>query len=347
MTLHIGAFKTGTSFVQSVLSNNKARLAELGVLWPGESWASQVRAVRGLRNPHGNGYRYWSALVDEINQWQGDSTIVSMESLSQVNSSTVKRVVGTLSDHRVRVVLTARDIGRVLPAQWQESVQNGWTWSYSDYLAGAVERRKEFTRAWEHFWTKQDAPAILRNWGKAVDIPDLCVVTVPPSGAPRGQLWERFCQAVDLRAEQFDANVRVNESLGAASAEVMRYVAIQAQAAGTEGRTTRAIKKSLAKQVMAELRSSEPTLVLPEKFQDWTRNRSEELVSEIRGISPQIVGDLTDLIPTFATPSGPTTDDPSRLPADALLTAAAHGLLGMSDLLTRQSSGRPDESSAE
>ncbi len=35
VTLHIGAFKTGTSFIQTVLANNKDALAAEGVLWPG------------------------------------------------------------------------------------------------------------------------------------------------------------------------------------------------------------------------------------------------------------------------------------------------------------------------
>ena len=35
--LHIGAPKTGTTYLQEVLFTNRARLAEHGVLYPGES----------------------------------------------------------------------------------------------------------------------------------------------------------------------------------------------------------------------------------------------------------------------------------------------------------------------
>ena len=47
VTLHIGAFKTGTSFVQSVLMNSRQTLAELGVLWPGQDWDSVVQRGPG------------------------------------------------------------------------------------------------------------------------------------------------------------------------------------------------------------------------------------------------------------------------------------------------------------
>ena len=38
IVLHIGAMKTGTSYLQSVLERNKELLDDRGVLWPGTSW---------------------------------------------------------------------------------------------------------------------------------------------------------------------------------------------------------------------------------------------------------------------------------------------------------------------
>ena len=46
--LHIGAMKTGTTYIQTVLSENRERLIEEGVLFPGERWRSQVRAVEDV-----------------------------------------------------------------------------------------------------------------------------------------------------------------------------------------------------------------------------------------------------------------------------------------------------------
>ena len=336
VTLHVGAFKTGTSFIQRVLSNNKDELANLGVLFPGERWGAQVRGVKGLLHSAGKGYQHWTALTDEIDAWTGPASIISMETLSLVDGETAKKAFQSLSNHRVRIVLTVRDIGRAIPAQWQESVQNKWTWTYSDYLAGAVQGKNRSKRAAKHFWTKQDWAKILRTWGTVVPAEDLIVVTVPPSGAPRGLLWERFCGATDLPPDRFAADVRVNESLGAASAEVMRHVTLCIDAGGVEERTIRAIKKKLSKEILPTHKSAEPSLVLPPEHHAWAMEKSEELVREIRLVAPKVIGDLDDLIPRFNEQKGPTTTDPSTVPADELLAAAAHGLVGLSETVGRR-----------
>ena len=46
--LHVGTFKTGTSYLQSVLAHSKEQLSDDGVLWPGRAWADQVAATKGL-----------------------------------------------------------------------------------------------------------------------------------------------------------------------------------------------------------------------------------------------------------------------------------------------------------
>ena len=48
VVLHIGAFKTGTSFIQDSLFLNKKALADRGVLVPGATWSTHSRAVRDL-----------------------------------------------------------------------------------------------------------------------------------------------------------------------------------------------------------------------------------------------------------------------------------------------------------
>ena len=44
VVLHIGAMKSGTSFIQNVLGHNKARLQDAGVLFACERWLRQVAA---------------------------------------------------------------------------------------------------------------------------------------------------------------------------------------------------------------------------------------------------------------------------------------------------------------
>lgn len=331
VTMHIGAFKTGTSFVQAVMTQNKPTLAEEGVLWPGRRWGHQVRAVKGLRRP--DRFADWTALADEVNAWGGHSSVISMEALSLLNATEAVRAVQSFPKQRVRVVLTARDLGRVFPAQWQESVQNSWTWSYSDYIAGVIEGDVRHRRAHRHFWSKQDLPRILRTWGEVVSPADIVVVTVPPAGSPKGLLWERFCEATGLEANCYDSSMRVNESLGAASAEVMRYVTASAPKADVSRSLSHTLKKVLAKQSLAGHKKREATLVLPQAHHGWAEEQSQRLIAEVAQIGSPVVGDLADLSPRFDVPDGPTTTDPSQLPREDLLEAAAHGLVSLSSLL--------------
>ncbi|MDQ3275989.1 MAG: hypothetical protein M3Q39_13435, partial [Actinomycetota bacterium] len=46
--VHVGPHKTGTTFLQEVLKNNKPALASNGVLFPGERYARQAEAVLDL-----------------------------------------------------------------------------------------------------------------------------------------------------------------------------------------------------------------------------------------------------------------------------------------------------------
>lgn len=331
--LHIGAFKTGTSFIQSVLGHNKPALADHGALFPGSSWSDQMRAVSGLKRRKGSDRGNWQRLVEEIDAWTGRSAIVSMEFLSTATAPQVRRTLRSLGNHDVTIVLTVRDLARAIPAQWQESVQNGHPWSYQDYLAGVTSDHPLQTQAGSHFWRRQNWPSILHTWGDTLPRRNVVVVTVPPPGAPSGLLWQRFCAATDLPAEKFDTSLRVNESLGAASAEVVRHVTRRALDAGAGVGTMAVIKKILSKQALASHKSEEPGLVLPPTLADWVENRSQQLVDELAGLQPTVVGDLADLSPGPAEPGGATTWDPESLPVDTLLEASAVGLVHLADLV--------------
>jgi hypothetical protein len=332
--LHVGTFKTGTSYLQSVMAHSKVQLTDDGVLWPGRAWADQVAATKGLLSNRPGKTAAWDRLVDEINEWSGRSAIVSMETLSMASPRAVKRAASSLSQHRVQIVLTARDIGRVLPAQWQESVQNGKSWGYREYLEGVVNGR-EGDRAYDHFWSKHDWAHVLRTWSKVADDAGVTLVTVPPSGAPRGLLWERFCQAVDLEPQKFDSSASVNESLGAASAEVIRYVSASLDERETHRQTARVLKKTLAKAVLNTRKSAEPTLVLPHELESWAAGRSRELISDLATVDKTTVGDVEELEPRFTGPKANETEDPSKLPTEELLSAAGYALAEFCDLFAQ------------
>ena len=94
VVLHVGTMKSGTSFLQNVLGENKAELAERGVLVPGRRWRRQVRAVKELIAHGGPGQPpmpvdgVWQQMVEEIRAWPG-TAVISMEYLSNKSRSCV------------------------------------------------------------------------------------------------------------------------------------------------------------------------------------------------------------------------------------------------------------------
>ena len=138
--LHVGAMKSGTSYVQSQLFGNKDVLAAQGVLVPGEAWTHQVAGVIDVLGRARKGPGAWAALLEELAAWPGTG-VISMEFLGPVAPERIAAVVASLRPAHVSVVVTARDLNRSIAAMWQETVQNGRWWTWPEY-AVAVERAR-------------------------------------------------------------------------------------------------------------------------------------------------------------------------------------------------------------
>ena len=337
--LHVGCFKTGTSHLQRTMESNREALRDAGVLWPGSTFGHQVNFARHVRSGRGRAGGAWTQIVQEIDEWDGPMAVVSMEFLSLAGSAGVARAAELLAKHHLKVVLTARDLGRVVPAQWQESVQHEHDWSYQEYLEGITRSGGTPSRPGHHFWKRHNWPRILSTWREASS-EDVTLITVPPLGSPGGLLWNRFASVIGVDAERYVEPAAVNESLGAASAEVLRYAARSFNAGSYASAAVLVKKRILAKSLMAARKSDEPVLVLPPEWQDWAQSRTERMVAEIRALSPSVVGDLAELLPRFTSPGEWVVTDPSSLPVEELLAAAGDGLMGLCAELARSEGSR-------
>lgn len=326
--LHLGCFKTGTSHLQRTMMANRDALRDAGVLWPGRTYGDQVDWAHYVKSGESRAQGDWQRVVQDIDAWDGPMAVVSMEFLSLADASGVSRAIQSLSHHRLKIVLTARDLGRVVPAQWQESVQHRHDWSYSDYLKGITGSKDRRSKAYRHFWSRHDWPGILATWREASH-DDLNLLVVPPTGTPRGLLWERFASVIGVQADQYVEPVAVNESLGAASAEVLRYAARSLNAGTYSADAVRVKKKVLAKTLMAARKAEEPALALPPEWEGWAEDTTELLLDRIRTLAPTMIGDLEELRPRFGPSRGEVVTDPSALPVEELLTAAGDGLMKM------------------
>lgn len=280
VVLHIGTMKTGTSFIQSVLGDHKAELAAAGVDFPG-GFGIQARAVREMlklpKQPRKNSRR-WTKLATGVRE--GDRVgIFSMEFLSFAGPEQVRRLLEPFAGLDVRVVLTVRDQFRVLPAQWQTYTRNFGTDDWPGYLRHVQPARSgggQDTRAFRTFHRAQGIATMLSRWGSAPGVSSVEVVTVPPSGAPREELWHRFCAAAGIESPEVSLEeVRDNESLGYASCDYLRRANTHLQ--DVVPRSYRKAMRPLAREVLVPLRSTEPRPQLDLEAATYARARNAEL----------------------------------------------------------------------
>jgi hypothetical protein len=320
--LHIGAPKSGTSYIQALLGTNRETLASHGVLWPGPSWGVQVAAVKELRQlksgqslePRGR----WMKLAASIKEWGGRCAVVSMEWLINLHPHQFGAAVASLEPCRVEVVCTGRDLVRTVPASWQEAMQNGRTWSWEEFLDGVTAADPDSTVPGKAFWRMQDLPSIVRRWSRVVPLDRIHLVTVPPAGAEPRLLWTRFCELLDLDPAAFEQPQRSNESLGVASAQLMWHInqrMAQRQLSRVSYRPL--LKRHLSKSVLVSRKAD-----------------------ELDALDLHVVGDLDDLV---CQPPADIGQRPDDVPAAELLEVALDGFAGLAAHAAETGASEQDE----
>lgn len=320
--LHIGEPKSGTTYLQAMLEQNRDVLAGAGLLTPGQR--EQIRASQDAIRRGSDG-RLWAAMAETLLAWSGSDALVSMETLCRARSGPVKRAVRAFGQAEVRVHVTVRDVLRSLPAQWQQSTQHRKTWTWPEYSSAVVAGRTTHP-AHRNFWSQHDLEAILERWTKVVDPEHVYVVTVPRTGADPALLWERFTRALSLPAVEVEPVQPSNESLGEISAELMRRVneAIEPMDL-SERQYNSAVRAVLARQVLAPRRAAEPKVLPPPEAVPWAERESERLITAVRKAGVNVVGDLDELRPQPGQTGGP-----ARVPSDAeLLETATEAVSGL------------------
>jgi hypothetical protein len=337
--LHIGAPKTGTTYLQHRLSRNSRSLAKHDVHIPTRSplvspELFQFRAALDLLGQDwggqpGHAAGAWDQLVRRLRSKSGTS-IVSHEILAPAAPDRIGKAMRDLEGCDVHVVYSARDLARALPAAWQESIKQGRKWSYRRFL-----NRVEFGRPW--FYRAFDLPTVLTNWSTGVAPERIHLVTVPQRGADPGELFRRFCMAFGIDPEwaPLDSD-RLNTSLGVAETQVIRQLNRRMdRATRREAEYDELIRELLAQDRLVH-RSSAPVRLPPGRFA-WASEQADQWIEWVKGSGVHVIGDLDDLRPLPPADEEPYVN-PDKVPARVVLGAAVDALSAM----TREAAARPD-----
>jgi hypothetical protein len=267
----------------------------------------------------------WQGLVDELADWNGTG-LVSMEFLGPSAPAKVERVVSSFPAGSVEVVVTARDLGRNVPAMWQEGLKNGRTWTFEEYVAAVAAGEGPG----KLFWREQGIAAMCHRWSEVVGVDRVTVVTVPPPGGHRDELWRRFASVLGVDGGAADQPDSGNESLGAASAEVMRRLNELVDDLEYAAYAP-VVKNVLAKGTLGPRRPAEQAVGFA--VPDWLGARSAQMTGRLTELGVRVVGDIAELEPV-STPGV----DPATVERDEQLDAALAGLEGLARAMVRRGS---------
>lgn len=128
--LHIGYGKTGTSSVQTFLSKNRTKLAELGLLYPetglvfdahhGLAIFQEPEMSAGIQGLYKN-------LIREIEESPANRVIISSEQFCFIRPPYLEKVKYFFKNHEVRIIFYIRKQSQLIESaflQWQKEGRN-------------------------------------------------------------------------------------------------------------------------------------------------------------------------------------------------------------------------------
>lgn len=347
--LHVGTPKSGTSYLQDKMALNRAALEAQGLEYLhtrtgdhfeaaldviGDRWAGAEKAARGQ----------WDALMLEARKTRRD-LVISHEILAAAPPDRVRQALSGFADDEVHIVVTARDLGRQIPAEWQERIKHRGGRTYAQFLRALVRNHgRSDSDMW--FWRVQDLPNILTTWGNGLTPDRLHLVTVPTSGAPSGTLWQRFAGVLSLDPDaDYTESTTVNASLGGAEVTMLRRLNLEL----AERKLPRDVyidwvRESIAREVLSN-RPGARRATVPPKRRPWVDQVTERWLEWISQLGVEVIGDLDELRTVWPAdgddwfdPDNPDPEDVAAAAIDALahvLDGIASGEAGAGPMVTR------------
>jgi hypothetical protein len=351
IVLHVGAPKSGTTFLQGAMWSQRDALLAQGFRLPGERERDMFHGAIEVRESFGTwGFRpeqlqgTWSRLCDEARGFAG-TTIMSHELLGAATPEQVAAATAALEGEELHVVFTARDLTRQVTSEWQERIKNGSTRSFTTHCA-SIERQIREDSLTGKFWRSQDPVGVLGRWAAQLPPDRVHVVVCPPPGTAPEELWHRFGAACGFDARAIElavASGSSNKTLGAVQASVLRRVNVALDGRIRQPHYASVVKRQFAQRALA--RQGSPSPACPAELVDLLMSFAAERNQELRSRGYFVHGDLAELLP--APERLESADDPDAVAVEAELDAAVAVIAEMLvDKAERAARSQPAKSGA-
>ena len=348
VVLHVGAPKSGTTFLQRGLWARRDELLEGGLTCPGESGRDMFRAAIEVREVFDNwGFRpeelegTWARLCREARAFPG-TTVMSHELLAAATEDQVAAALRELEGVELHLVVTERDLARQVMSEWQERIKNGSTQTFEKFQHGVLKRMRDDPPT-GLFWRYHDVPAVLRRWGSHLPAEQVHVVVAPPSGADPGELWRRFADAVGFDAGTVEppaSGGTANQTLGVTQIALLREVNEALDGRIPQPGYARFVKRQFAQNLLSQHRSARP--VCPPELLEVLADVADEWCREIQQRGYRVHGDLAELLPRALDQQQPAPDE---VPPQALAELSAQVVADL--LVTRAREATRQRENAE
>ena len=339
--LHVGLHKTGTTALQVALDDARPQLADHGVRYPGTGTFQHRAILAGADRKYGwqnNGARevprkHWDDLVAQ-SAFDG-RTVVSSEFLDDVDEATARRMIDDLGGpQRVRVVVTLRAVGAILPSAWQQRLKAGYTSGYNQFLKMVFAEQP--TGKAQRFWFRHDQVAQVQRWADIVGVDRTYAVIIP--AGDRRVIFNAFESLLGLPDGLLaDRKIAIqNRSMTAAEAEFVRRLNKEVADELRWDEYTRTVRRGLVLN-MVEQRQPGPD---EQKITttSWAADRAAEygqrFADGIAASGVQVIGDPQELA---RRPASGKNEKQGSLAMDAAVAGAA-GLVRRSTVTAAQPS---------
>lgn len=326
--LHVGAPKTGTTYLQQILWNNREALKRAGFLLPG-SRTAHYQAMGDLRrglwhDPAGTWT--WDRMAATAQAWPG-TVIVSEEMLGAATADEAASAIERMAPAEVHVVVAGRDLLRTVPSSWQQAVRARGVGRFGAYVAALR------SGSYPQFWAHQTPLPILQRWGAGLPVEQRHLITVPPPGSDPELLWARFAEVVGIPVEICRTEVEngnANTSLGAEETELLRRVNIAlGDAYPLRTPYVEVVHRNLVSPVLMR-RPRRGRFGIPAEHAEWFDAAGHRMVDELKAYPCHVVGDLDDLLPADVPVSrSPDSRSPDDVTDAELVQTAVETIVGM------------------
>jgi len=313
--LHIGPHKTGTTALQIALAKHSNDLLAQGVRYLSEgprvnanyaAFALEGRTSRNVEGEEPIPMAHWESLKGNASRAQERVVVMSGENFCVLNAQNIAKVAEGFGKDRTHILVTLRPLRSILGSQWQQAVQGGnELLSFDQWLHEALDNPTDSTTSDQGFWLRHRHDKLIARWAAVVGSERVSVIILDDSD--HNVLPRSFEKLAGLKAGTISMDERtINRSLTMEETEAVRGFYLRMEEQGyTEVPGHVRYMMSPAEYMKRNRKPlpGEHKIRVPDWAAERAQKISEEMVSNIKSLNVQLIGNIENLL---SAPNGRT-----------------------------------------